>query len=201
VIGTPELRTLQNVVIVSPNFGGPNNHHEGAGHPAQLERIKRVADKALADYGCSRIVVVGFSGGGYVALMFISTFPGFAGAANVWLNIHDMAAWYSEVDSDDKATIEKCFGGPPGLGNAGDYLARSPKGILMNARNCDVWINSGEADIKVPPHHQRQSFAMLERIPSIQARWSSFQVGHVYLGDVSANQIAQQLDLIRERSP
>src|ERR1700752_3101276 len=54
VASLPQLLNFDDSVIVAPNFGGPNNHPEGAGHPRQLERIKRVIDRALDEYRCRR---------------------------------------------------------------------------------------------------------------------------------------------------
>lgn len=191
VLQWPDLKTIPDVVLVAPHFGGSNNHPQGAGHPAQLERIKRVIDKAKSDYGAQRVALIGYSGGGYAALMMLGSYPGLAQVCNAWLNIHDLAAWWAEQPGE-RAQIEACFGGPP-AGREADYLARSPAGVLQNARDCDVWINSASDDSNVYPSHQVASFEMLNGRPGITRRWRSFTGGHVFQPAIARAQIMEQI--------
>jgi pimeloyl-ACP methyl ester carboxylesterase len=191
VLAWPQLANIPNTVLVAPNFGGPNNHPQGAGHPAQLERIKRVTDKAIADYGCSRLIVCGYSGGGYASLMMLGAYPGLFQGAVAWFDIHDLAAWWEQVPGE-RASIEACFGGTPAqLPQA--YHDRSPIGVLENARDCSVILAYAPDDAVVPPSHQLASHALLSQIPSINiAPLVSVPGGHVFdatRADVLASQI------------
>lgn len=185
-LGWPQLYAIQNCVWVCPNFGGQNNHPEGAGHPAQMERIKRVIDKARAEYTTiERVILLGYSGGGYVSLMFLGTYPQMVDGFSVWLNIHSLQDWWNE-NPGHRAEIEACLGGPP-AGREEQYLARSPKGVLAGVSGKAGYINSGALDTEVLPHHQAESFNMLAEKNAVTFR--SFDGGHMFQVDVAVQQI------------
>ena len=176
-LASPDLYAVPNCVWVCPHFGGQNNHPQGAGHPAQLERIKRVIDKARLDYDSRRIILIGGSGGGYMCMMVAGAFPGLVHGITSWVGIHDLAAWWNE-SPNYRESLTACFGGGP-VGREAEYLARSPKGVLPNARNLIAYINHGTSDAEVLPHHGADAAAQLTGLPGVTVHHNPFAGGHV----------------------
>jgi pimeloyl-ACP methyl ester carboxylesterase len=176
-LGWPQLYAVNNCVWVCPNFGGFNNHPQGAGHPAQLERIKRVIDKTRAHYvTIKRVILMGYSGGSYVALYFMGKHPEMVDGFSVWVGIHNLAQWWQE-NTNQRSSIEACLGGPP-AGREAEYLARSPAGVLSSVSGKRGWINSGLLDTEVLPHHPADSYAMLQANNDVTFR--TYNDGHVF---------------------
>jgi pimeloyl-ACP methyl ester carboxylesterase len=187
---------VPNTVVVSPNFGGANNHPEGAGHPRQMGRVKLVIDTVQVEHNCKRLVVFGYSSGGYLALMLAAAYPGMVNAASVWMSIDDLAAWHREFPVM-RATVEACLGGPP-EGREEAYLARSPRGVLKRVRDANIWINSAESDDVVLPHHQKDSYDRLEGLPGVKRRFRSYPGRHVWAAAENDEAVRQIGTLIAE---
>lgn len=168
-LSSPALAAVANCVWVCPHFGGPNNHPEGANHPAQMERIKRVIDKAKADWGMSRVILCGASGGAGTAWALLGTYPGIAQGATTWVGYHDLAAWWTE-NANHRGEIEACLGGTPAQ-LPSQYLARSPKGLLPNARDCIVYVNGGQLDTEIPPHHSADAATQMQALAGMTVHY------------------------------
>jgi hypothetical protein len=187
-LATPEYAGIDDCVWVCPNFGGLNNHPQGAGHPAQMERIKRVIDKVQADYAPDRVILVGGSGGGYSCLMVLGVYPGLAQGASIWVPPHDLAAWYWE-SPNFRESLDACFGGSPS-GREAAYLERSPKGVLANARDCIVYVNGGALDDQIHPHHAADAVTQLSGRPGVSVHYDAGpNRGHVIDRPVAVIQI------------
>lgn len=182
----PQLYGIHNCVWVCPNLFGPNNHPRGAAHPEQIERIKRVIDTTKARYTTiKRTIVMGYSGGGYLSLMFMGLHPGMVDGFSVWVCINNMQQWWTE-NTNQRQSIEACFGGPP-AGREAEYLARSPAGVLQNVHGKRGWVNSGVLDVEVLPHHPADAYAML--LPNNDVQFRTYNLGHVFQPDEAVTQI------------
>jgi len=172
--GIPLLTSLNNYVIICPNAGGPNNHPEGAGHPAQLERVKRVIDATRAEFPMiERVLGYGTSGGGHLALMFLAAYPGVIYGASLWVFPYDLADWWTQK-TQYRASLEACMGGTPAQVPA-VYLDRSP--MSKSISGVRLHINGSDEDVAVPFAHQeaaRDRFA-----PSNTLTFRNFSGGHI----------------------
>jgi dipeptidyl aminopeptidase/acylaminoacyl peptidase len=109
--------------------------------------------------------------------MALGTWPGLFHGASTWCGPHDLAAWWSE-SPNFRASLEACFGGTPAQKPA-EYLARSPKGVLSNARDCVVYVNSGQLDTQIAPHHSADAAAQMTGLPGVDCRYVSYpSMGH-----------------------
>jgi len=181
----PDLQSIPDCVLVGPNFGGPNNHPQGAGHSAQLERIYRVIRQAQLEHRCARVILSGYSGGGYVALMFLATYPGLAFGGSLWVFPNDLAAWWAE-NENHRADLEACLGGTPDEVPE-RYLARSPKGVSATITRRHLFLNSGLQDTDVLPHHQTDARDELAQANTVA--FYSYDTGHVFQPSVAVAQL------------
>lgn len=178
------LDSIQNCVWVCPHFGGMNNHPEGAGHPEQLERIKRVIDVTRAQYPMiERVILFGTSGGGYVSLMLMGAYPGIAYGASLWVFPYDLADWWANMPNF-RESLEACLLGTPAQKPA-EYLARSPKSVSISGAK--LFLNGSPDDVQVPFNHQEQ--ARDRFVPTNDVTFRSFSGGHITQWDVAVAQI------------
>lgn len=173
-LSTTAFEALQNVVWVCPHFGGPNNYPEAAGHPAQLERIKRVIDAVKAEFPMiERTILYGQSGGGYVALMLLAAYPGIAYGASLWVFPFDLADWWTQK-TQYRESLEACFLGTPAQ-KPDDYYVRSP--VSRSISGVRMWINGSEDDTEIPYSHltgARDRFS-----PDNTVTFRDFSGGHI----------------------
>lgn len=168
-LATPLYGTIPNCAWLCPRLLGVNNHPGGAWSDDQAERTLRVIAKGVADHAPRRIIAVGGSGGAYLAWMALGTYPGLIHGMSTWVGPHDLAAWWSE-NPNFRDSLEACLGGPP---SRVDYLSRSPKGVLDRARDAIVYINGGQLDDQIAPHHSADAAAQLEGRPGIEVHYDA----------------------------
>lgn len=175
------LHNIPGTVFVCGNFGGPNQVNLDG-----FERVKRVIDQAKSEWGITKFVLAGLSGGGRLVGGVLGSYPGIAQGAVSQLGIYDLAAWYGECmargDIGDANIIAAACGGAPEGETMPAYLARSPKGFVANVRDCIVHIDGAEGDNVVPVHHQTEFHAALQALPGAANVVSSLRIrsgGHV----------------------
>jgi hypothetical protein len=170
----PLLATMSNYVMVCPNAGGQNNHPQGAGHPAQLERVKRVIDAVRLEFPMiERVLGMGTSGGGYMGLMFMAAYPGVIHGASLWVFPYDLADWWQQK-SQFRSSLEACMGGTPAQVPA-EYLARSP--MSKTITGAILHLNGSDEDVQVPFAHQE---AARDRFATGNAvTFRNFAGGHI----------------------
>jgi hypothetical protein len=180
----PLLASLDNYVMVCPNAGGINNHPEGAGHPAQLERVKRVIDAVRAEFPMiERVIGMGTSGGGHMGLMFMAAYPGVLHGASFWVFPYDMADWWDKK-TQYRSMLENCMGGTPAQVPA-VYLDRSP--MSKSIYGARLFINGSDEDAAVPFAHQE---ACRDRFsPMNNLTFRNFAGGHITQWEVAAIQL------------
>ncbi len=164
--GWPQLKAIRDCVLVSVNKFGPKHSRNGGGSPAQLAHIKASILSAKSRYpDITKTIIVGYSGGAYLTAMMLGSCPGLAQGAVAWYGINDLAAWWNENRSE-RTSIEECLGGPPSELPA-QYRARSPIGVLPNARDCEVFIANSLQDVEVEPHQQVDMWNELNGRPGV----------------------------------
>lgn len=193
----PGFTQFANFALVSPDFGGPNNSADDCGSTVQTEKIKRVIDAAKVTWpAISRVVLVGYSGGGFVGLMVLSHYPDVVQAASLWSAIYDLEAWHGEADAGDLPSLQACLG-VLSSSTRGEYLRRSPRWALGTAKNCTVILNSGEQDDVVPHHHRVEAHQRLKGLPGVTATLNSYPAyGHEFEAEQEALAVAQLQTLL-----
>jgi len=180
--GSPGLDALTDCIIVAPNFGGWNDHPQGAGHPAQLERIDRCRLALLAEFPMlEKTLVFGQSGGGYVGLMYMAAYPGAVQGASLWVFPYDLADWWTQKIGF-RPSLEACLGGTPSTVPA-EYLARSP--MSKTITGVELKLNGSPDDVQIPFAHQEAAAARFT--PGVPVR--SFSGGHITQWDVTLSQL------------
>lgn len=175
---------MNNAVWVCPNFGGLNNQPQGAGHPAQLERIHRVIMATKEKYPMiERILMVGKSGGGYVALMYMAAYPGVVYGASLWCFINDLAQWYAE-NPNHRGELEACIGGTP-TQYPNEYYARSPASRSISG--VKLHLNGSDEDTEVLFHHQTDAKDHFSSTNDVTFR--NYSGGHIIQYDVATIQL------------
>jgi hypothetical protein len=178
------LEAIEDCVWVCPSFGGQNNHPQGAGHPAQLERIKRVIDATRAQYPMiERVILQGLSGGGYVSLMFMGAYPGVVYGASLWVFPYDLADWWTQKPQF-RPSLEACMGGTPAQVPQ-QYFTRSP--MSVNISGVKLFLNGSDEDVQVPYYQQVEARDRFS--PTNDVTFRDFPGGHICQWDVAVAQI------------
>jgi pimeloyl-ACP methyl ester carboxylesterase len=185
-LSTPTLGQVNNCVWVCPNFGGQNNHPEGAAHPNQLERIKRVIDATKDQFPMvERVILFGQSGGGYTSLMFMAAYPGVAYGASLWVFPFDLADWHAQK-AQFRPSLEACLGGPPDTpARIAEYNSRSPMSVNLSGRV--LHLNGSDEDVQVPFSHQTRARDRFAGTNTVTFR--NFAGGHITQWGVAVAQI------------
>lgn len=151
------LLSISDCVVICPQLFGPAGQPNTCGSPAQLALLNSIIQQAKSDYGCDTVLMVGVSGGAGLGPTFIGAYPGVVQGASFWCGYNDLAQWYAESQAAGHVynqLMDQTFGGGPTGALAATYLAQSPKGVLANAKNCTIFINDGQLDTDIPPHHR-----------------------------------------------
>lgn len=180
--------------VISPNFNGKNRHPSACGSNDAVNRIKVAIDEARRLTGLRRVNIVGASGGGYAALMFLGKFPGVADRASVWVPIYDLARWYSEAtDPSYLEDMRACFGSAPASADDPVYRSRSPSGVLDGASGpLTAYIVVGTKDVLTPPKHGVDAFQHLKRVcEKCKIMLIERDMGHQFVGEEAVRQILE----------
>lgn len=189
------LEGIPGVVLAANEFGGPDQVH-----PGNFERCKRVIDKLKTDWGITKFIVCGVSGGGRMASGVPCVYPGIVGGSVVQLGIYDVAWFYEDtVARGDNGTanqlVSDCGGVPPNV--ISDLC--SPRFFVQNASDCIFRIDRKEGDSVVTPRHQTQFFNDLNALPAsanITATMRSLAGGHAPDYTWVRQQIAELIPLL-----
>lgn len=163
---------------LQPDFRGRNDDPAATGSDLAVQDVVDAVDFAVAGgVDPDRVYVLGFSGGGMMALLLAGRHADrFAGAV-AWVPIHDLEAWYAyrltAPGGDYASEIRASCGGDPTVpGPARESCAaRSPSGVLpaAAAAGVPVYLGAGLDDEVVPPSDAFRSFNALaapaDRIP------------------------------------
>jgi predicted esterase len=158
--------------MIHPNFRGANDNPDATGSELAVQDVLDSVDFAAEEgaIDTDQVYVIGFSGGGYKALLMAGRHPDRFAAAVAWVPIHDLNEWYAHhVATDPEAHYidhisSSCEGSPATDPAARESCAqRSPVTHLDGAREAGVpvYIGHGLSDPIVPPSHAALAFNQL----------------------------------------
>ncbi|MCP3938607.1 MAG: alpha/beta fold hydrolase [Actinomycetia bacterium] len=171
--------------MIAPNFRGVNKTPAATGSDLAVADVVDSIEYAV-ERGAdpARVFIVGFSGGGHMALLMAGRHPElFAGVAS-WVPVYDLPDWYvyNEVHAPWRHYVShiqgSCGGAPrPGTAAYENCVHRSPMTHLDAARaaGVPVYIAGGLRDSLVPPSHAARAF---NQLADPADRFTSRQVNH-----------------------
>lgn len=158
--------------VLHPNFRGVFETPEAAGSDVALRDVLDAVDAARERGGVDpdRVYLVGFSGGGMMALALAGRYPERWAGVAAWVPVHDLNDWYAHhraepSEADYARQIAAVCGGSPAEDAAAEAECRrrSPSAHLEAARRAGVpvYLGVGLADAVVPPAHGLRAFNQL----------------------------------------
>lgn len=170
--------------LLLPEFRGPNlpeNPHcrEACGSEKAKQDILDAVDWVLQRYDIpeDRILLLGASGGGHMALLMAGYAPKRWRTVASFVPITDLAAWRQESDHY-RPTIEACCGGTEAECPE-EYRLRSPMTWAGEIARADLKIFTGKWDPSVPSHHGLDLYTKIFREhPEATVYFEMFDGGH-----------------------
>ncbi|MCK5811561.1 MAG: DUF2920 family protein [Clostridiales bacterium] len=145
--------------MLFPEFRGPNLNSNQFGHLAcgSLLAKQDIIDaidyvKKHNDIDEEKIMLVGSSGGGHMALLMAAYRPHLFSTIIANCSVTDLSRWRNE-NSNYKKHVEYCLAGPPSKHNINDYKYRSPIFHASEIAKAKVKIIHGKHDQSVPFSH------------------------------------------------
>ncbi|WP_372616783.1 alpha/beta hydrolase family protein [Falsiroseomonas sp.] len=180
----PEFRALEDACVVAPNFNGPNRTPRACASEDAISRIEQVLKESVRRTGIAVVDLLGFSGGAYVALVFLGSRPGLVSSAGVWLPIYDLAQWFREATNGGEFQQDMigCFGRGPAGPSDRAYAARSPSVALDGIRPpLRIWLNAGSRDTTTYPSHAQAARDHIARAcPACALTYVEWDMAHEF---------------------
>ncbi len=147
--------------LLLPEFRGPNlrsNPHASQGCGSIIARQDIVdATRFVTEHYCiepSQRLLIGFSGGGHMALLVAAYAPELWRAVETWCPVTDLREWHAGYGQGVSYadTLEYCLGGTPDASPeiAEAYRLRSPISYLKELAGVNLSIHHGRFDHVVP---------------------------------------------------
>ena len=174
-------------IFIHPNFRGQNNKPQATGSELVIADVLSAIDyaKANARVDENRIYAVGWSGGGYLALLLAGRAPEIWAGVSAWVPISDLNAWYEESRRLGTKYVREiaasCGGNPSGGGAAADECRkRSALTYLERARGVAIDINHGIRDghSNGDPVPVSQSLIAFNLLAAPQDRFTEDQIAY-----------------------
>jgi len=156
--------------VIAPNFRGRNDDPGAVGSHLAVQDAADAIDYAVAQPGvdADRVYVVGYSGGGMMALLLAGRHPDKVTAVSAWGPPHDLVKFYDfsrRMGRGYANDIWRACGGDPTVAGPvqDECLTRSPVTYLDSARDHEVpvFISQGIRDPFVPPRVAAEVFNRL----------------------------------------
>lgn len=177
-----DLMNMENAVVVSPNFGGPNNTSGAMGSLDSTDRIARVITEVKYKTGLSRVYVAAFSGGGLAAWNLLGRRPDLGiHRMSIWSGIYDLASVFSATSNQElKSDMVTVLGSAPADPDDVRYLDRSPRSCIQNFDGRPtVFVNVGRNDTEVPMQQGKNAAAaMVSACPGADVRVQEWDMAH-----------------------
>lgn len=153
-------------LALTPNFRGQNNHPEACGSLlAQQDILDTVAwVRSRFPVDEKRIYLVGWSGGGFMAMLMAARYPDMWAAASAGAGISDLRAWYEQHQTGTFGSdLRRCFGGAPSDSEsiARRYRDQSPITYLRPGLGVPLDLAAGKDDPEVSVRHTLEAFRAL----------------------------------------
>ncbi len=155
--------------LLLPEFRGPNlaanpRALETCGSVLARQDIVDAVDFVLGGYSLAprKIMLLGGSGGGHMALMMAAYRPQLWAAVSAWCPITDLAAWHRQERYVQH--LEACCGGKPGDSAAVNqiYFDKSPVNYAADIARANIFVHHGRFDSSVPYSHTMELIAKVE---------------------------------------
>lgn len=156
--------------VIAPNYRGANTHADALASELAVQDVVDAIDYGVAQEGVDahRVFVVGYSGGGLMALVMAGRHPEKVSAVAAWSPVYDLIDFYRQSRYSGMAypwQIWTACGGDPTTNDeaAEECRRRSPSTYLEAARDngVPVFIAQGARDWLVPPSHSANAFNVL----------------------------------------
>lgn len=172
-------------ISIHPNFRGLNNRPEATGSDLVIKDVLSAVDyaKQNANVDESRIYLVGYSGGGHLALLMAGRAPEVWAGVSAWVPISDLNAWYKQSrrrGTKFASEIEASCGGRPVNGNAAaqECRKRSPLTYLERAQGVPIDIQHGIKDGHYGPVPVSQSLNAFNLLAAPADRLSEAEIAY-----------------------
>jgi pimeloyl-ACP methyl ester carboxylesterase len=150
-----------------PDFRGRNDTLEACASDVArrdvIDALEWVTERYVVDL--DRVYLTGVSGGGFMTLAMVASYPDRWTAASAWVPLSDLRAWYDFHAGDQYGEMTReCVGGDPGddPSVASEMEGRSPLHTLGNAADVALDIAAGRLDghdgAPIPVWHSLVSF-------------------------------------------
>lgn len=138
-------------IYLFPHFRGRNDNIEACGSDIAKQDVIDALDWVLEHYPAdrNRVYLTGISGGGFMTLAMVASYPDRWTAASAWVPLTDLRAWYDFHARDPYGEMTRqCFGGDPAkdISVVAEMERRSPLHQLGRAKDVAVDIAAGRFD-------------------------------------------------------
>lgn len=150
--------------FLAPNFRGRNDNPQATGSNRAVQDVLDAIDWAIAQGGVdpNHVYVLGFSGGGMMALLLAGRFPDRITGAVAWTPNYDLINFYQQNPRYRNIISNSCGGDPTVSGSEAQASCRhrSPSSHLDGARGSSVrvFIAQGISDTLVRPDEAGKAF-------------------------------------------
>lgn len=157
-------------IYLFPDFRGVNDHPEACASELSRRDVIDVLDWVMArcPVDDNRVYLTGMSGGGYMTLAMVESYPDRWTAASAWVPLSDLRSWYDFHARDGYGEMTRsCLGGDPAKepGVVEEMIRRSPIHQLARGRDVALDINAGRFDghngASIPVWHSLAAFNVL----------------------------------------
>lgn len=169
----PDLEELvgdRGWIYLFPDFRGRNDKIEACASDIARQDVIDALDWVIQHYPIDRdrVYVTGVSGGGFMTLAMVASYPSRWTAASAWVPLSDLRAWYDFHAGDPYGEMTRqCVGGDPAQDGsvAAEMERRSPLHQLANASGVPLDIAAGRFDghdgAPIPVWHSLAAFNVL----------------------------------------
>lgn len=174
----------QGWVFLHPHFRGPNRTPAAMGSDLAVQDILDAVAEAqrLTAVDSDRVYLLGFSGGGHMALLLAGRHPERWAGVSAWCGISDVAAWHAQrPDASYAQQIESALGGNPQTdpAAAAEAAKRSPLTWLERATALPIDIATGIHDGHTGSVPVSQSLEAFNRLAAPADRLTAEEVEQI----------------------
>ena len=157
-------------IYLFPDFRGSNDKVEACGSDVAKQDVIDALDWVLEHFPVdrNRVYLTGVSGGGFMTLAMVASYPDRWTAASAWVPLSDLRAWYDFHAEDPYGEMTRhCFGGDPAKDPSvvAEMERRSPLHQLGRAKDVALDISAGRFDghlgAPIPVWHTLAAFNVI----------------------------------------
>ncbi|OGV51544.1 MAG: hypothetical protein A2017_01875 [Lentisphaerae bacterium GWF2_44_16] len=195
----------RNWALLLPEFRGPNLSRNPRAKEACASKLAKqdIVDavnyvKKSFSVDTNKILLLGASGGGHMALMMAAYSPDIWKAVSSWVPVTDIAIWHGH-NPGYREHAEACCGGVPGASPEVDreYRERSPAFLADKLTGVNLSVHHGRFDKSVS---YRETWKLAQEIEALKPEHFFFELfdgGHELRYDVAFKWLDTQI--VREK--